>query len=250
MRNGIFVMGPAGCGKSTYCLEIYKNFLKKKGGVKIINMDPSIENIEYPESIDIRDLIKIEDVMDEFNLGPNGGLIFCMEYFMDNLTWFQEEIEYSENKNIIFDFPGQIEIYTHCNLVRDFVEYIKKTLEINLFGNFLLDCQFVGDLGKFFGGAITALCCMFSIEIIHFNILSKVDLINHIPYVILEKFLYPCGETFTEELNQIINQKYKILTKSLVKLISDFSMTQFIPLDLTNHRQLTNLMEFFKFFNE
>lgn len=32
--------------------------------------------------IDIRDLISIDDVMDdeELRFGPNGGLIFCMEY--------------------------------------------------------------------------------------------------------------------------------------------------------------------------
>lgn len=29
---------------------------------------------------DIRELISLEDVMEELGLGPNGGLIYCMEY--------------------------------------------------------------------------------------------------------------------------------------------------------------------------
>jgi len=29
---------------------------------------------------DIRELISLEDVMEELKLGPNGGLIYCMEY--------------------------------------------------------------------------------------------------------------------------------------------------------------------------
>lgn len=29
---------------------------------------------------DIRDLVSLEDVMEELKLGPNGGLICCMEY--------------------------------------------------------------------------------------------------------------------------------------------------------------------------
>ena len=32
------------------------------------------------EDIDIRELISLEDVMEELQLGPNGGLIYCMEY--------------------------------------------------------------------------------------------------------------------------------------------------------------------------
>ena len=29
---------------------------------------------------DIRDLISVEDVMEELGYGPNGGLIYCMEW--------------------------------------------------------------------------------------------------------------------------------------------------------------------------
>lgn len=30
--------------------------------------------------VDIRELISLEDVMEELGLGPNGGLLYCMEY--------------------------------------------------------------------------------------------------------------------------------------------------------------------------
>lgn len=30
--------------------------------------------------LDIRDLISVEDVMEELGYGPNGGLVYCMEY--------------------------------------------------------------------------------------------------------------------------------------------------------------------------
>jgi hypothetical protein len=30
--------------------------------------------------LDIRDLISLEDVMEELGYGPNGGLVYCMEY--------------------------------------------------------------------------------------------------------------------------------------------------------------------------
>ena len=38
---------------------------------------------------DIRELISLEDVMAEMKLGPNGGLIYCMEYLVDNIDWLE-----------------------------------------------------------------------------------------------------------------------------------------------------------------
>ena len=37
---------------------------------------------------DIRELIDLEDVMEELGLGPNGGLMYCMEYPLLNLYNF------------------------------------------------------------------------------------------------------------------------------------------------------------------
>ena len=47
--------------------------------VHVVNLDPAAEDIVYTPSVDIRELISLEDVMEELNLGPNGGLIYCME---------------------------------------------------------------------------------------------------------------------------------------------------------------------------
>ena len=48
--------------------------------ILIINLDPAAEYISYKINIDIRDLITVEDVIEEYKLGPNGALIYCLEY--------------------------------------------------------------------------------------------------------------------------------------------------------------------------
>lgn len=45
-----------------------------------VNLDPAAEEFEYEPDVDIKDLICLEDVMDEMGLGPNGGLMACFEY--------------------------------------------------------------------------------------------------------------------------------------------------------------------------
>jgi GPN-loop GTPase len=53
-----------------------------KHTMEVVNLDPAAEHFEYSPILDIRDLIKVDDVMEDedLKLGPNGGLIFCMEY--------------------------------------------------------------------------------------------------------------------------------------------------------------------------
>ena len=57
---------------------------------------------------DIRDLISVDDVMEDSDLrfGPNGGLVFCMEYLAQNFDWLQEQLDEKEDDYILFDCPG------------------------------------------------------------------------------------------------------------------------------------------------
>lgn len=55
------------------------------------------------------DLISLEDAMDELELGPNGGLVYCMEYLLDNMDWLKDELDnFDDDEYIIFDCPGQV----------------------------------------------------------------------------------------------------------------------------------------------
>jgi GPN-loop GTPase len=40
-----------------------------------VNLDPAAEAFEYEVAFDVRDLITLSDVMEELELGPNGGLV-------------------------------------------------------------------------------------------------------------------------------------------------------------------------------
>ena len=76
----LIIIGSPGAGKTTYC-QAMSVFLKAIGrDVAIIKIDPANENVPYKADIDVAELIKLEQVMDHFNLGPNGGLVYCMEY--------------------------------------------------------------------------------------------------------------------------------------------------------------------------
>lgn len=58
-------------------------------------------------------LITVSDVMDHLQLGPNGALIYCMEYLEENFDWLLDKLKALPQNYIIFDCPGQVELYTH-----------------------------------------------------------------------------------------------------------------------------------------
>ena len=69
------------CLQSTYCSTIVQHAADKKKTVDVVNLDPAAEYFDYQPLVDIRELIHLDDAMDDADLkfGPNGGLVFCME---------------------------------------------------------------------------------------------------------------------------------------------------------------------------
>lgn len=80
MRYAVLVTGPAGAGKSTFCSALITHAQTIGRSVHLFNLDPAAERFEYEPTLDIRDLINLEDVMEELEFGPNGGLIYCFEW--------------------------------------------------------------------------------------------------------------------------------------------------------------------------
>jgi GTPase SAR1 family protein len=56
--------------------------------------------------------------MDELKFGPNGGLLFCMEHLVENISWLEEKIDDFSDDYLIIDCPGQIELYSHLPVMK------------------------------------------------------------------------------------------------------------------------------------
>lgn len=123
---GQLVIGPPGSGKSTYCCAM-QEFLRATGRrVAVINLDPANDSLLYKCDVDISELITLEDVMEKMKLGPNGGLIYCMEFLEKNIEWLQTKINDCQQNYFLFDCPGQVELFTHHNSVKNITHKLQE----------------------------------------------------------------------------------------------------------------------------
>lgn len=47
----------------------------------MLNLDPAVMTLPFGANIDIRDTVRYKEVMKEFNLGPNGGILTSLNLF-------------------------------------------------------------------------------------------------------------------------------------------------------------------------
>ena len=174
---GQVVIGPPGAGKTTYCAGM-SEFLTHLGRkVAVINLDPANDLLPYTPKVDISNLITLDDVMVNLKLGPNGGLIYCMEYLEQNLDWLKRELDALKDHYLLFDCPGQVELYTHNNAIKNIFEQLTKW-NYRVTAVHLVDSHYCSDPAKFVSVLLTSLSTMLQVALPHVNVLSKADLIE------------------------------------------------------------------------
>jgi GTPase SAR1 family protein len=117
-----FVTGTAGSGK-TYLTNALKSWYVGKGEDAIaVNLDPGVVTLPYEPDVDVRLMINLQEVMEEYGLGPNGALILAADMVATRLAEIQEEIDSYNAEYVIVDTPGQTELFAF----RESGEYIVK----------------------------------------------------------------------------------------------------------------------------
>ncbi|KAL7753064.1 hypothetical protein RI367_001516 [Sorochytrium milnesiophthora] len=265
-RKCQIVMGPAGSGKSTYCHSLVTHMQASKRSVRLCNLDPAAENFEYEPRIDIRDLISLDDVTEELQYGPNGALIYCMEFLVNNIEWLHEELGDEDDDDYwIFDCPGQIELYTHFPVMKHIITHLQR-IGFTVCAVYTIEATFVTDPFKFFSACMSAMSAMVQLEVPHVNVLTKMDLLrshanmrpggsvggdnndegtSKIPSRQLERFLFTDTSLITDWTNgegKWVSDKWKHLNEAIARLIDEYNMVAFIPLDITDEDSLSTLL--------
>ena len=305
-RYGQVVVGPCGSGKTTYCdgMQQYLQLLGRNP--VIVNLDPANNHIDigtadndstdidntnqilndrrkntalpYTAAYDVCiEAVNLKSVMQQMQLGPNGALIYCMEYIALHADEVIESIlsksADATSPYYIFDFPGQIELYTHSTCVQSLLQKLTTKFQMKLTVVQLIDALYCTDVTKFISAALLGTTTMLRLELPTVNVLSKVDLLSSYGTLPLQldyyteccdlerliPFLYqtniPNDESIDPtaeedeydvaddpEYRRILQKRqtskfairYEQLHRSLAEVVDDYSLLSLIPLDITN----------------
>lgn len=170
-----FLIGTAGSGKSTLA-QNYKHWCHQQGLESIIiNLDPGVEKIPYTPDVDIRDWIKLSEVMESHELGPNGAQIACADMIALNLTEIKESIGQFKSDYIIVDTPGQLELF----VFREAGKYTINNLNpAKTMVGYLIDPALAHTPSGFVTQLLLSITTQFRLSTPQINILSKADLLK------------------------------------------------------------------------
>lgn len=130
----IVCVGMAGSGKTTFMQRInsylhtqHTQSPKTTAPPYVVNLDPAVRSVPFDSNIDIRDSVNYKEVMKQYNLGPNGGILTSLNLFSTKIDQVMTILENrclpkpkEEGKeepapptanHIIVDTPGQIEVF-------------------------------------------------------------------------------------------------------------------------------------------
>ncbi|KAG0418619.1 GPN-loop GTPase 3, partial [Dictyocoela roeselum] len=170
MGQMIFVMGPAGSGKTTLCRAIKSYGTSIGRNIIYVNMDPFQQtDLNEMADISVSDYIRTEDIMESIDIGPNSALLRSMSEIAANI----DELHIDTDEYYILDFPGQLELFSHCLSLIEIVEYCKKFHQCVAF--YLMDAGCFKDDGKFLCGSLMCLMCVLRIAVPYYLIRSKAD---------------------------------------------------------------------------
>lgn len=121
-QTQLIIHASIGSGKTTFMQRINSHLHSKREPPYVINLDPAVRNVPFESNIDIRDSLNYKEVMREYNLGPNGGIVTSLNIFATKIDQIINILEKRTApnpetpkakpiKNIIVDTPGQIEVF-------------------------------------------------------------------------------------------------------------------------------------------
>ncbi len=171
----VYFVGTAGSGKTTLT-HAFQLWMQQQGFDAItVNLDPGAERLPYPADVDVRDWISLPEVMDRYDLGPNGAQVMCADMLGLKAGEIGEVLEEFETDYILIDTPGQMELFVYRESSRAAMEVLgtKRALIA-----FLYDPHLSKDPVGFTSLVMLSASVQFRFPLPFANILSKVDMLE------------------------------------------------------------------------
>ncbi|BGP08977.1 hypothetical protein JCM10049v2_004830 [Rhodotorula toruloides] len=277
---GQVVIGPPGSGKTTYVWGLYQFFTALRRPILLVNLDPASPSPPYPHTLSISSLITLHDAMDAHGLGPNGAMLYCLEYLEANVEWLEGELERAmrgleeegdtfqgeddevdevsggkrerrkwkrDEVYVVFDTPGQVELSTNHGSLKRIIEALQKRMSFRLAAVHLMDSTHILDASKYVSVLLLALRTMLQLELPHINVLSKIDLLGQTGDLPFNLDYY----TEVQDLSYLLpllerdqrTKRFSELNRVICEIVEEFGLVGFETLAVEDKDSMLRLVQ-------
>jgi len=234
--KAIFVTGTAGSGKSMLTSKILEYYQNNGVFASVLNLDPGVESLPYRPDVDVRDYVDIVQIMQQYDLGPNGSMIMANDLIASKIDDIQNEIHRVNPDYLIVDTPGQIELFAYRASGPFFIQNIDASEKTNIF---LYDGAMIASPTNFISISLLATSIKLRLGLPTINVMTKTDLIPDKIDQILKWSSDPIS--LEEELKTLEGETYSFATDILRTLnIGEFT-GDLIPISNLTGEGMVNL---------
>nr|SVE93647.1 EOG090X072H [Scapholeberis mucronata] len=175
----LIVLGMAGSGKTSFVQQLTSKLHSTNKPPYVINLDPACREVPYPVNIDIRDTVNYKEVMKQYSLGPNGGIVTSLNLFA---TKFDQVIKLVEKRSTntdlaIFDTPGQIEVFTWSasgTIISETLAALFPTVVV-----YVIDIVRSVSPVTFMSNMLYACSILYKLRLPFIVVMNKIDVVRH-----------------------------------------------------------------------
>jgi GTPase SAR1 family protein len=231
--NIVFIIGTAGSGKSELTASFTRWMELQREDVIAVNLDPGAIILPYSANVDVRDYIKVEDIMEEYSLGPNGGLVLACDIMVEIVDQLASDINLFGPDIAIVDTPGQMELFAF----RDIGARIAEGLSDELKGViYLFDSTFCRDPLNYVMNMFIALAINSRFMIPQISVLSKADLLEDEELGEISGWAED-SLMLEEAINSRLTGLNRLISQDMMEVINKLGM-EFTPIPVSSRTNL------------
>jgi GTPase SAR1 family protein len=171
----VYFTGTAGAGK-TSLVQAFEKWIEAAGyDAVVVNLDPGNENPEFEADIDIRDWVRLPDVMQEYGLGPNGAQVAAADMIALKVFEVKQTLSGFRSDFILVDTPGQMELFAFRESSKAIVDALSGDRSMVAF---LFDPALARSPSGFVSLLMLSATVEFRFRLATVNLLTKADLLT------------------------------------------------------------------------
>ena len=186
--------------------------------------------------------------MKDDELGPNGGILYAMEELEHNLDWLEEGLKTLGEDYVIFDCPGQVELFTHHSSLRN-IFFKTQALGYRMVVLNLTDSYCLTLPSLYISNLLLSLRAMLQMDLPHLNVLTKIDKLASYGELAFNLDFYTEVQDLSyivphlEAENSAFSEKFAGLNNAVIELVESFGLVGYETLAVEDKRSMMHLLQ-------